>query len=453
MNDWFFMLRTFRIKKTKDDMKILKMAAFFLLLLIVKNPAHAQTWSLDSCIAYAQKHNLSLLASTESLKASEIQKKSSIAQLVPEITANANIDNYWQIPVQVLPGELIGQPGKFIPVRMGTPWMGSYGLEASLKLVDVQSWQNIRLAALQNQAKQSEISALQKALSRNVSMAFYAVQQQQQNVKTTAELLENYREIHRLLSLQFEKGFTDKIAFNQSLNILKEREEAFSKSKHFLEQAYMDLKFWMGFPLENELKISGNSNIPTLQNTSFSESNLPDYQWQKMRVEVSRQQYKNAYSSLYPSLRINSAYRQLGFGENINFITENEWFPSAYVGLQLRVPIFSLGNMAYNPAIQKHFWRQADMEFSSYQEGQKKNFMREQLLLDEALESMKNREEQLLLAQENERLTKQKIEKGLIDMIQLKQVEQDLQMAQEKLSEARINYIKHYTELQYLQNK
>ena len=50
---------------------------------------------------------------------------------LPQIQANGQLQNFPNLPTQLLPGEIIGQPGTQIPVQFGTPYTMSGGVEAS----------------------------------------------------------------------------------------------------------------------------------------------------------------------------------------------------------------------------------------------------------------------------------------------------------------------------------
>lgn len=425
---------------------------FFVFILSGYGSVLAQPMTLDQCLAYALDHNRELLARSQAVRASGVDRQMARAQLVPEVEAAAGVDHYWQIPVQVLPGELIGQPGTSIPVRMGTPWMGNYGLEASLKLVDVQAWQQIREAALREQAAQSEFQSLQKSLVKNVRMAFYQVQLLQENRQTATQQQQNYADIHRLIALQYENGLTDKITLNQSVSMVRQREEASTHADAALQGAFLDLKFWMGYPLEDPLEILPTQEAETIPPPDFAPDLLPDYHARFLRVELARQAYKAALAPSFPSLHLSSGYRRLGFGDSPSFISNSNWFPTGFVGVQVRVPLFSLSKTVQGPHRQRLLWQQADSEFAGYQEQQKKNFLQARVLLNQARQTVARQRELLELAEENERLSRQKIEKGVIDLIQLRQVQQDMLTARENLQEAQHQYLKHYVELSYLQS-
>jgi outer membrane protein TolC len=409
----------------------------------------AQEWTLDSCLAYAMENNKSLLSQGQNQAVATINKKSAWAQLAPEVEFAAGLDYYWQIPIQTFPAEVVGgEAGTFVAIPTGTPWMGNYGLQARMKLVDVEAWQNIKLSALKQQSAQNEYLSLKKILSRNVSMAFYMVQQQQENLNIARKRYDNYTEIHHLIALQFDKGLTDKISFNQSASLLKEREENRSKAETTLQNAMLDLKFWMGYPLDAELSIGSDKSVLPIKYSGFNAELLPDYETERTKVDIAKQQYKSALAGLYPTLNLKSGYGQSGFGEKIG---QSDWYTSGFVGVELCIPIFSM-TKAYSPKRQKALIKQAEYDFSTYQENQQRDYMQKTILLNESLKSLQIQHENVELAEENEQLSRQKIEKGIIDMVQLKQVQQDLTRSQELLNTVQINYLKQCVEIHYLQS-
>jgi outer membrane protein TolC len=278
----------------------------------------------------------------------DIEEQIAWAKLLPKIDLNADIDYYWKIPIQTFPGELLGEEkGSFVAVKTGTPWMGNYGLSTKMELLDVQSWQNIKLSILKRQMSVYEIFYSKRSLWRNVSLSFCIVRQQLENINITKERLCIYDNIHSLILLQYNDGLIDKISYNQSESLLKEHEENYIKSKSLLSSALMELKFWMGYPIENILIIKNDTKIFNTQNRTeirldnFNIKQLPDYNFWNAKIDVINQQYKLSTSSLYPKLSIKSRLGQLGFWEKSHLNTPSKWYTSAYIGIGLSIPISS----------------------------------------------------------------------------------------------------------------
>ena len=282
-----------------------KIVGLTVFLLFASNLS-AQQWTLDSCLAYAMDNNKSLLSQSQNQIVKTIDKKTAWGQLAPEVELSSDLDYYWRIPIQALPAELIGgEAGTFAAIPTGTPWMGNYGIQAQTKLVDVKAWQDIKLSALQQQAAQNELFSVQKVLCRNVSIAFYIVQQKKNSLDIYHKRHKNYTEIHNLIGLQFDKGLIDKISLNQSTVLLREQEENCSKAEIELHNALLDLKFWIGYPLDSELLVAESSesvgnNESFLTPALFNVTMLPDYEEQKAKVDIAHQQYKTAVAAYIP---------------------------------------------------------------------------------------------------------------------------------------------------------
>ncbi|WAC13479.1 TolC family protein [Dyadobacter pollutisoli] len=421
----------------------------------LKIAASAQSWSLEKCLNYAREHNPELQVSRSKLSGAAIDHKSATARLIPKIVGNGALDHYWKIPVQVFPGQLVGQPeGTFVPVRLGTPWMGNIGLEADLNLIDVEAWKQIRLAALDQQLLESDGKSAVNQVVRNVHMAYLSAQLGALDIAGASEQYSLYEQGHRLLRLQFEKGLTDKISLNQSEIILRNLKTNIVKTQTDFACALLDLKFWMGYPMEDSIGIdqSFNEVLMTQKLENFNEERLPDHQTYLLRTEIHRRQYALARAVWYPKVSLRSGYSRLGFGQNLDFIGSSKWFSSGFVGLKVAVPILDLEKMVYEPKRQKGLIRTADLEHEQFLQQQKQIWLRGQKLMSQALRTISEQEQNLLLSSENELLSRKKLEKGIINFIELRQLQEELSLARRQLTDAKREYLKHYLTLHYLQN-
>lgn len=431
----------------------MKRGKYYMFLILVSGISfnlNAQGWTLDSCLNYAMLHNKSLLASVQSGQSSELDMKSSKSGLLPEINLDAGMDYYWKIPVQAFPGELVGQPeGTFVPVAMGTPWMGNLGLNASVPLIDPARWQEIKLSTLQLQSAQSGISSARRLLSRNVEMAFFQAIQEQRNLNLAIRRLGEYQETHDLINRRFEKGLIDKISLNQSASLLKDRENDRNKAVQAVEIALLDLKYWMGHPMKAPIELATTGNSLDATYVDYDSTALPDYNSEKLKVDLAEQQLKSSRANYYPHISFNGGFTRMGFGETLR---NTDWFSSGFVGLRLNFPLFSLSKMSYAPQKHKSDLAVANLRFENYLEEQKRNYLSVSVQSERARESVKIAIENVKLAEENKKLATRKIEKGIIDMIELKQIEQDLTSALEQLQYAELDLLKYTVELNYLQS-
>lgn len=429
-------------------------AVFLILTLFPALSCMAQEWNLDKCLSYAMENNKNLLSGQYSTNIQRIERKSVQSRLFPELSANANLDYYWKLPVQTLPGELVGQSaGTFITVPTTTTYAGSYGLNLTLNLVNPEIWSQIKLEMLREQEKQYEYASMEKLLSRNVSISYYLVQQYENDRNTAAQQYNNQKQLHELIGKLLNEGLLDQIAYNQSLTMLKNKEEIHINACHVLESGFMDLKFWMGYPVDSILTIQKKSYLPAPEIPEFESSLLPDYDIQRLKTDIAERKYKTSLSAFYPKLELVGNYGQLGFGENRNLITKTSaWHTSSFIGIRLSIPLFSFSN-TQTARKGKVMLEQSKVDFSHYEESQRKTYIQQAINLRNGWDILNIQEEKLHLAQENERLSMQRIESGIIDMFQLKQIQQDLIDEQNKYNQAKTNYLKHYVEVIYLQSR
>ena len=417
------------------------------------NFVSAQEWTLGSCISYALENNKELFAKSQGLEIEKWNKKIECSKLLPQISLPTETNYYWKIPVQSYPGELVGQQsGTTVTIPIGTTWMANYGIDVTWNIGDISVWQTIKLKLLRQQAAQESLSSFMKLLERNVAMAFYATQIAKENREIAQERYNSYALSHQLIQELFTQGLIDKISLNQSQSILNDYEDIFLRKIANLESSMIDLKFWMGYDLDKSIDIKESDDIHYWINTGFDKEMLPDYIEQQARIDIAQQQYKISKYRLLPTFSIVGNYGQSGFADNLGSLGKfSSWYPSGFVGFRVSVPLLSLTDI-YTSKRQKAVINQTLLEVTAYGEDQKKTFVQKNLKLNTAWKSFQTQKEQVRLSEENEHLSRQRIEKGIIDMIQLRQIQQDLMDTQEKYSSAKIEYLKIYVELSYLQS-
>jgi Outer membrane protein len=414
----------------------------------------AQEWNLDECLSYALRNNQELISHQYDMDIQKLNHKSAKGRLFPELNASAGLDYYWKVPMQTLPGELVGElQGTFIAVPTTTTYAGSYSLDMRMNIINPEVWSQIRLEAIKEQLQKQKYLSIERVLSRNVSISFYLVQQYECDIISAKRRLNNQTQIHEQVKNMFNNGILDQIAVNQSLSMLKEQQETYVHTCHALESSLVDLKFWMGYPVDSILAIQQENNIPILDITGFDVLRLPDFEFQRLKVDVAEKEFQKSLSAFYPKLEFIGSYGQLGFGNTNSFIAHSSaWYTSSFIGLRLSIPIFSLSNIRTS---RKGKIRviQTKQDFLNYEENQRKEYAQQINRLQSTLKILNIQKEKLHLAEENEKLSMQKIEKGIIDMLQLKQIQRDLIEEQNKYNQVKTNYLKHYVEFIYLQHR
>jgi outer membrane protein TolC len=412
-------------------------------------------WDLNRCLEFTKENNKELLAQKERISVSNYEKKIAISKFIPEMNFSMESDYYWKIPVESYPGEIFGLTSERVTIATGTKLSGNYGININWNLIDVQQWQNIKLEKLKGQSSKYGVQSLQKLLLRNVTAAYYNVQIQKHNIALSIDLLEQHTQIHGLLTRQFEEGLLDKISMNQSAAILSDYQKYQSEQEILYQRCLLELKYWMGYPFDESIDILSVNDITVteLNSTEFNSEYLPDYNQQESLLNIAYHQFKASKYFMMPRLSLVSSFGQVGFGDNLReFGNSSYWHSNGFVGFRLSIPLFSsqgINTVKRNQAI----YNQTSLEFAGYQDRETKRFFQVKLELEKTQTTLSSQETIRELAEENLILCHQKIEQGVIDMIQLNQVQQELIRSIEVENNARLESLKCQIELKYLQNE
>ena len=76
-------------------------------------PIQTYNFSIADCINYAYEHQNTVVNANLDIKSAEYRVKETIGIGLPQINGQATFTDYLRLPVTLIPGEFIGQPGTF----------------------------------------------------------------------------------------------------------------------------------------------------------------------------------------------------------------------------------------------------------------------------------------------------------------------------------------------------
>ncbi len=165
-------------------MKKITFKLILVALLFVGIPTSAQTkkWTLQDCVDYAIKNNISIKQSELDLETTAIGKKAAIGSFLPSINANAS--HSWNIGLNqnITTGLLQNQTTQFT----------SAGLNSNITIYNgLQNQNKLRKANLSSIAAQYQVSKMKDDISLNVANAFLQILFNKENLKVQKEQLSN----------------------------------------------------------------------------------------------------------------------------------------------------------------------------------------------------------------------------------------------------------------------
>ncbi|EOR94936.1 outer membrane efflux protein, putative [Arcticibacter svalbardensis MN12-7] len=85
-------------------------------------------FNLQECLEYAYENQDSLKNAKLDIEKANYAVKETIGTGLPQLSANADFQDFLKIPTTLLPGEFFDEPGTFIPVKFGVKYQSSAGV-------------------------------------------------------------------------------------------------------------------------------------------------------------------------------------------------------------------------------------------------------------------------------------------------------------------------------------
>ena len=164
--------------------KLILNSLLLLIALTIGNNAAAQTkkWTLEECVNYALKNNISIKQSDLDNQSAAVEKSSAIGAFLP--TINANATHAWNIGLNtnVITNALENQ----------TTQNTSLGLSSGITIYNgLQNQNRLRRANLAIVASQYQLSKMKEDVALNVANAFLQILFNKENLKVQQEQLAN----------------------------------------------------------------------------------------------------------------------------------------------------------------------------------------------------------------------------------------------------------------------
>jgi outer membrane protein len=313
-------------------------------------------FSLEQAQAYALENNYDLKNSTMDVEIARRMVKQNTSIGLPQVNANIDYMNYLVIPTTLLPGEMIGQPGTYIPIQFGTSYnatlkgtltqliySGQYlvGLQTAKAFLETSKQKDVRnIVDVRDQVADDYIRLLVVDEGIKILDSTYVV---------VSKLVEEARK-------SYQAGLIEDIEVDQADLNKSNLEATITYTKSLRSLGYAHLKFLMGLKDNQELVQTDNLglflaqvNHDALVNQQFDYNSNIDYVLLKKADYLTLMQYKLSKTAYQPSLSAFLSGSTNAQRNTWNFFNSSEvWYPTVVVGATLQIPIWSSGSRKYS---------------------------------------------------------------------------------------------------------
>ena len=421
----------------------------------------AQEFTLDEAVAYAMQNAIEVRDKNLQIARADKDIKEFLSTGLPQINGSANYQYFIDIPVQLVPifpeqrTTLVQDiDGDVVPLTytvtddMGNPVFGPpqefrFGLRNNLNaqisiealVFDGTFFTGLQASRLYKELVQREMAQTKSALALNVRKAYLAVLAAEKNQEILESNISNLEKSLAETQAIYKEGFAEKLDVDRlalSLRNLKTEAQTVSRTVTTLRNL---LKFRMGYPLEEDISLTDNLDGLAAK-TVFEEIALdapfdltqrPEYRVLEQAEKLNEVNIRRFQVGYLPTLNAFGSYARV---LQANDLADARWFPTTVVGLTLKLPIFD--GFGKEARIQK---ARIDLERTRLQSV---NFARSTRLevinarigYLNALETIRDREETVQLAQQIYQTTQTKYREGVGSSLEVNQSEADLYLSQ-----------------------
>lgn len=322
---------------------------------------------------------------------------------LPQLNGKGQFQNFPNLPTQLLPGEIIGQPGTQVPVQFGTEYTMSGTIEASQLLYNQQFFTGLKAARSSRELYQLLKIKSEEDVIYQVSNTFYQVLELRAQINVLDSNVSRLTKVEEVLQAQYENDLVTKTDLGRVKVNRSNLHTSLQSLRIAYEQQLNYMKLLLGMSIDSQLELTEPENIrevslTTLQYDKEEAIELEILEKQKALQVLNKKSIVAGYA---PSLALFGQQSWQAQRNEFNFFENNQpWFQQTVWGVQLQVPIFD--------GLQKHNkMQQAKVDLDKLQLQQTNTQRQLDMVYENAREQLTNSLASVRDQEENRELAKE----------------------------------------------
>ena len=395
--------------------------------------------TIEEAVAFGQENNRQILNASREVQKAYKERWSTIAIGLPQISANANYQNFLELPTSLIPAQFFGgKEGDFAEVQFGTPQIMDGGITLQQLIFDGSYIVGLEASNVFLEISKNILEKTALEIKKNIISTYSSVLLIKENIlflkNNTDNLAENLQEVRAL----FTNGFEEEESVEQLRLTLSGIQTQLRYAENAEKITLNMLKLLMGFPADAPLELLDTLESFTMDGlfeqefkSDFNLTNNVDIKIATTQLRSESLLYRYEKSKSLPRLAafINGNYT--GNSETFSFTdSDQKWFGAALFGINLQVPIFSSFKRRAQSQKAKIALDQAE---TTLEETQERINIEVQGALNDyelAVETYFTNKENLTLANRIEQKNQSKYFEGMASTFELRQAQLQLYSAQ-----------------------
>jgi outer membrane protein TolC len=413
---------------------------------------------VETAVSMALESNLTLEREETALDIKEKKKNTSWNGFLPQMSASVSLTRLNVKPEDPmadlgLPGYTPSDPSRWI---LGARFQAQLTIVASL-------FQNIKQTRLEYQAGRMTVAKAELSLERDVRKQFYQILLLEEQRDVTAKGIENALERYEQAQVNYENGLIPRYQLLTAQVAYENSKPGLEQLENGIEAAKLALKMSLGVDLEREIILegeivaAGGSVDEDVVIRKVIEGNL-DLQEMQAQIYTVEQAVKLARSAMYPAFTIawsfDPTFQGNPFTDPIFADVAADWKQQSgaltFSITQSIDPLLPASSTRVRIAEAKNQVEQLALSKAEARLGvemQVRNTVRE---LEQAVSSIRAKELNVDVAEEAYELAEESYAAGTMELLEVKNAEQELNQARYDLLNARYTFLSGMLDLRYL---
>lgn len=438
-------------------MKTLTGSIILILIISLSYRLSGQEIKLITCIDAALANRANIKAVRTDIEIAKLQTSSAYQKYLPDLSLSYNYRYNSIIPTQIIP---VGQFNQIPtdekrPIKFGTIWQQNSGLSLYQPLIDFSIKSRVAESRINEKLKNTDAAVAERDLKMEVIKSFTNIWLNEEQLRSAEFDTIRTSGIKELFAAKSREGRVLKTEVNKTLlNHNNALSNYFAASSSLTsEKIYM--AFLTGISLETlldgkfDFSPFSENGLKTVNKYPLPDS-VPSVESLRLQAELLAQQQVSEKMKNTPTLGFEGFLGANQYTDSFNPILSGSWYGSSYIGLSLRLQIFS-GNSVKNRVNQLKL---EEIGIKYRLEDEVNSVINRSILLNEEIRKISYHTELLrqniALYKENFSLYQERFDKGQINAYDLLTEEIDYQKEMAMLNEKRAELV--YKQIELINN-
>jgi outer membrane protein TolC len=395
-------------------------------------------FTLAESIQYALENNEQVRIANIETEISSAVVGETRSQGLPQVNVNGAINYNYQIQRSLIDLSTFDPnvpEGTEAEVAFGQTYDGNVAIGARQLIFDGSYFVGLQAAKTYRELSAKQLDRTKIDINEAVSKAYFTVLINRENLEVIEK---NYKRLDTLLyetRAMYENGFAEKIDVDRLQVTLNNLKVNLDRTRRLNDVSLKLLKFQMGYPLDQEIKLldkleNVNLDVPIIPE-DFNYNDRIEFSQVNTNQNLARLDLKNNRVQRLPKI-----YANFNYGYNTATSLSEQWFQTdrwlnfGAVGLTVSMPIFDGLRKTYKIQQNQLQIDQLELQKSMLKRNIDIEIEQSTVQLNAALQALEVQNENMELAREVFEITKTKYQEGVGSNLEVIEADSDLKEAQ-----------------------